>query len=75
MSEVVLTAMAPHPKDRPVSIALWQQMLHSFDTTRPIHTQSVVAAEWSSSLRENWWLVSLATAMLIVALWITFFSA
>lgn len=71
MSPVILTAMAPHPKDRPFSVATWQQMLHSFDTTKPI-LSSAAAADWSSSLRENWWLVGVAAVMLIAALWMTF---
>jgi serine/threonine-protein kinase len=61
MSQVILAAMAPHPKDRPPAVAAWRQMLHSFDTTQPI-----------ASLRENWWLVGLAAVMLVTALWMTF---
>lgn len=72
MGQVILTAMAPHPKDRPASVASWQQMLHSFDATMPISGAPAVDTDWRSSLRENWWLVSMAAAMFIAALWITF---
>jgi serine/threonine-protein kinase len=71
LGQVILAAMAPHPKDRPPSVAAWQQMLHSFATTQPIGANSPSATDWLSSLRENWWLVGLATVMLIAALWMT----
>jgi serine/threonine-protein kinase len=71
MSQVILAAMAPHPKDRPLSVAAWRQMLHSFDTTQPILSATAVT-DWSASLRENWWLVGLAVVMFTAALWMTF---
>jgi serine/threonine-protein kinase len=71
MSQVILAAMAPHPKDRPPAVAAWRQMLHSFDMTQPI-LSGTSAADWPASLRENWWLVGLAAVMLVTALWMTF---
>lgn len=80
LSEVILLAMAPHPKDRPVSIHLWQQMLHSVQSTVPITTQHQPhnhnpppePADWLVILRHNWWLIGLATGLLSAAVWMTF---
>jgi serine/threonine-protein kinase len=72
MGQVILVAMAPHPKDRPASVASWHHMLHSFAVTMPIGGATATDTDWRSSLQENWWLVSIAAAMFIAALWITF---
>ncbi len=72
MAQVVLAAMAPHPKDRPESVAAWQQMLHSFETTKPIKINNPSGTDWPSTLRENWWLLGMATVLLLASLWITF---
>ena len=72
LAAVVLTAMAPHPKDRPVSIAAWQQMLRGFETTNPVVDGSADGSEWSSTMRENWWLVAVAIILLTASLWMTF---
>lgn len=72
LAAVVLTAMAPHPKDRPVSIAAWQQMLCSFETAKPVVEGSADGSEWSSTMRENWWLVAVAIILLAASLWMTF---
>ncbi len=72
MAQVILAAMAPHPKDRPASVAAWQQMLHSFDTTQPIEAGASSGADWPLSLRENWWLVGAAIVLLAASLWMTF---
>jgi serine/threonine-protein kinase len=72
VSQVTLKAMSPHPKDRPASVADWQQMLHSSDVTAPLGTNQEIAAGWISSLRESWWLVGLALLLFIVSVWVTF---
>ncbi len=72
MAQLVLLAMAPHPKDRPPSVATWQQMLHSFDTTQPLGSGTHTGTDWASSVRENWWLAGLAVILLIASLWMTF---
>jgi serine/threonine-protein kinase len=72
VAKVTLMAMSPHPKDRPASVAIWQQMLHSFDVTMPIEAGQLPGNDWVSSLRENWWLVGVALMLLIASLWITF---
>jgi len=74
LAEAVALAMAPHPKDRPISIALWRQMLHSSDFTLPMNPGATPSNDWFSSLRENWWLVGLALVLLVASLWMTFNS-
>lgn len=72
LSQVILAAMAPHPRDRPPSVAAWQQMLHSCANTKPMSAEPPTSSDWMMSLRENWWLASIALVMLIAAFWITF---
>jgi hypothetical protein len=77
LAEVILTAMAPHPKDRPASVGVWQQMLHSFDTTKPMNNQhngdtASTGTDWGAIARENWWLAGVAIILLIASLWMTF---
>jgi serine/threonine-protein kinase len=72
VGEAILIAMAPHPKDRPASVALWQQMLHSSDSTLPMGLGRVSGNDWPSSLRENWWLAGLAFVLLVASLLVTF---
>ena len=74
LAEAVALAMAPHPKDRPASISLWRQMLHSSDFTLPMNPGATPSNDWFASLRENWWLVGLALLLLTASLWITFSS-
>jgi serine/threonine-protein kinase len=71
-AEVILIAMAPHPKDRPASIAHWQHMLHSSDLTAPMGLGQATGQDWPSSLRENWWLAGMAFVLLAASVWITF---
>jgi hypothetical protein len=63
--------MAPHPKERPASVALWKQILHSSATTKPMGGETT-GTDWPSTLRENWWLVGVALVMLVTSIWITF---
>lgn len=72
MAQIILAAMAPHPKDRPTSIAAWQQMLHSFDTTQPLVMGSPTGTGWTSALQENWWLIGIALILLAASWWMTF---
>jgi serine/threonine-protein kinase len=72
VAEAILAAMAPHPKDRPASVAVWQQMLHSSDSTLPLGTGKTSGNDWASSLVENWWLVGLALILFMASVWITF---
>jgi serine/threonine-protein kinase len=74
LAEAVALAMAPHPKDRPASVSLWRQMLHSGDLTLPMATGTKTGNDWSSSLRENWWLVGMALVLLATSVWMTFYS-
>ncbi|MCB0210208.1 MAG: serine/threonine protein kinase [Anaerolineae bacterium] len=72
MARVVLAAMAPHPKDRPASIAAWQAMIHGSDNTMPMEREPATAASLTSSLAENWWLAGVALVMFVAAVWMTF---
>jgi serine/threonine-protein kinase len=72
VSDAILTAMAPHPRDRPASIALWQQLLHSSASTAPLQAGHPSGADWPASLRENWWLAGIALVLLIASVLVTF---
>lgn len=67
-----LAAMAPHPKDRPPSVAVWLKMLHSSDLTAPLGGPDTTPSGWASSLKENRWLVAIALLLLLASLWVTF---
>ncbi len=75
-SEAIMAAMAPHPKDRPASVAVWKQTLNSFAPTQPITeapTESTSGAtNWRTTARENWWLAAIALVMLAGAIALTF---
>lgn len=72
MARIILAAMAPHPKDRPPTIAAWQAMIHSSDNTMPMGGEPATATSLTSSLVENWWLAGIAVVMFAAALWMTF---
>lgn len=72
VAHVTLEAMSPHPKDRPMSVAIWQHSLHSSDVTAPLGAPQAGGASWVSSLRESWWLVGIALLLLLLSAWITF---
>jgi len=72
VSQLTLKAMSLHPKDRPASVADWQQMLRSSDVTLPLSGSQQAKAGWASSLRENWWLAGLALLLLLISVWVTF---
>lgn len=72
VSQAILMAMAPHPKDRPASVALWQQILHSSTSTAPMSPHLAPASDWVSTLYDNWWLAGVALILLAASLWMTF---
>jgi len=72
VSQATLTAMSPHPKDRPASVAAWQQLLHSSDLTLPLAGSREAKAGWTATVRENWWLILLAVLLLFSSVWLTF---
>ena len=77
VAEAILFAMAPHPKDRPASVEQWRQYLRGSMSTSPMSNPSVGinavnGNDWSTSLRENWWLIGVAATMLAASLWVTF---
>lgn len=72
ISEAILMAMAPHPKDRPASVALWQQILHSSASTAPMSGYHNANPGWVSILYENRWLAGMALILLLASLWMTF---
>lgn len=73
VAQAILLAMAPHPKDRPPSVAVWQQLLHRSDSTAPMMGMSQHSrANWLTGFRDNWWLAGLALVLLIASLLMTF---
>jgi serine/threonine-protein kinase len=72
LAAALTLALALHPKDRPASIAQWQQILHSSDSTLPMGGDKSFGNDWLSSLRDNWWLAVLALALLAASVWMTF---
>ncbi len=73
VAEAILAAMAPHPKDRPASVAEWQQQLHTSDSTLlPLGRGKTPGNDWALSLRENWWLIGLALVLFMASVWMTF---
>jgi serine/threonine protein kinase len=72
IGQAILKAMAPHPKDRPASVALWQEMLNSYALTQPISGELPGHISWVSIVRDNWWVIAIAVAMLAAAVAVTF---
>lgn len=72
LAEAILKAMAPHPKERPASVAEWRQLLRGSLTTAPMGGSYPTAADWPASLRENWWLVGVAVVLFAASVWMTF---
>jgi hypothetical protein len=64
--------MSPHPKDRPASVAAWQQLLHSSDLTLPLGGSQAAKAGWTAAVRENWWVILVALLLLLISVWVTF---
>lgn len=72
MARAILAAMAPHPRERPPSVAAWRAMIHGSDNTMPMESEPASATSLTSSLIENWWLTGVALVMFAAALWMTF---
>jgi serine/threonine protein kinase len=72
IGHAILKAMAPHPKDRPASVVMWQQMLNSHALTQPMVGDPVDRDLWVSVVKENWWVAAIAVALLSAALVVTF---
>lgn len=75
LSDLILKAMAPHPKDRPASVLIWQQELYNARTTVPLSANSSKNQSLPNNpLRENLWLLGFALSLLLAALWLTFWG-
>ncbi len=72
VAEAILKAMALHPKDRPSSVAEWQQSFRSSISTAPMGPSLAPNHDWRLVARENWWLIGLAAVLLVASLWMTF---
>jgi len=73
VAEAILKAMAPHPKERPASVKVWLELLKQAQITTPLVTEiSAPPQDWRISLRQNSWLMAIATLLFIAALWLTF---
>jgi serine/threonine protein kinase len=71
VERAMLAALALHPKDRPESVAIWSKMLVGDAPTHPVMVQPK-GVGWGQALRENWWLLLLALAMVSAAVFLTF---
>ncbi len=71
VERATLAALALHPKDRPESVAIWSKMLVGDAPTHPVMVQPQ-GVGWGQALRENWWLLLLALAMISAAVFLTF---
>lgn len=77
IGQVILQAMAPHPKNRPLSVAAWQTLLHQARQTQPIpssHDDTVfLESTFTPTLfHDNRWLIGMVVILLTIALWMTF---
>jgi hypothetical protein len=68
MEQMMLAALALHPKDRPASVAAWRKTLGGEVPAAPARPD----ATWGQALRANWWLLLLAVAMVAAAVMVTF---
>jgi len=71
VERATLAALALHPKDRPASVAIWSKMLMGDAPTHPVMVEPR-SAGWAQAIRENWWLLLLALAMISAATFLTF---
>jgi len=47
-------------------------MFRSSISTAPMGVSGTANHQWRSVVRENWWLIGLASVMLVMSLWMTF---
>jgi serine/threonine protein kinase len=71
VEEAILASLALHPKDRPASVAAWTRMLLGEASTVPVTTWPQDTG-WGQALRDNWWLLLIALAIVAAAVILTF---
>jgi serine/threonine-protein kinase len=74
VERAVLVALALHPKERPESVAAWSRMLLGDAATLPVEVQPQDVG-WGQALRENWWLLLVALAVVAAAVLLTFYPS
>jgi serine/threonine-protein kinase len=73
VERVILVALALHPKERPESVAAWSKMLLGDAPTIQVAVHPR-ASGWGQALRQNWWLLLAALAVIAAALFLTFYQ-
>jgi serine/threonine protein kinase len=73
VQRAMLAAMALHPSERPESVASWSKMLLGDAVTIPVAVRPRGTA-WGQALRENWWLLLIALALVAAAVMLTFYQ-
>jgi len=76
MRQAIQQAMAPHPKDRPASIAEWQKQLKPLTiASQPMISYDTTLNETAFNkqlLFDNQWLIGIMIGLLLLAIWMTF---
>lgn len=73
VEQALLAALALHPRGRPESVADWLSMLQGVMPTIPV-TVEPKRSGWGQALRENWWLLLIALAVVTAAVVVTFYQ-
>jgi serine/threonine protein kinase len=71
VERAILAALALHPKERPESVSSWNKMLMGDAPTIPVAARPREKS-WGEALRQNWWLLLTALAVIAAAVFLTF---
>jgi serine/threonine protein kinase len=74
VERTILVALALHPNERPESVSSWSKMLLGDAPTVPVAVHPTETG-WGEALRQNWWLLLAALAVIAAALFLTFYQS